>query len=929
MLKISKLTKIYRPSKGAPVTALDGVDLELPERGLIFLLGKSGSGKSTLLNLIGGLDSATSGDITVKGKSSGEFKSVDYDSYRNTYVGFIFQEFHILEEYSIEQNISLAVELQNKKSDPALVDEILAKVELDGYAKRKSNELSGGQKQRVAIARALIKNPDIILADEPTGALDSVTGSQIFDVLKSLSLEKLVIVVSHDRENAERYADRIIELKDGKVISDVSRSLEKLPAENAAAASQAFRVLNSAIIQIKKGYRINPSDMYNLNQALDRADSENAPYPEFEEIASDNQSNTRTFKSTDYKEGKRYGANDYKTVRSRLPLKMSAMMGLSNLKLKKLRLAFTIFLTLIALIAFGFSDVLRSYDYLKTELKTAYDMNADIFTVKNADVNSVGLMFGGGSGYVITPEDLAYIEQKSGQKAVIPNSISLSMNYNYGNITQDVYPGQFSFIEAGAAELNALGVSILPASGLKKGRLPENYNEIVIPEIVALRYLGQTFLEQYDLNAQNGNPLTNSYKIERYDDLIGLEISSNINNDIVKYKIVGIARSLDAKKLNTLLDTELIGSMMLNSFQDSFYSCFIAKKGLSLSFGASNNFNTNDATGWYNTYLNIRDADQRYGNSYIYYLYPQSALENSTPLGDKEILLNYDAVFSLFYRYSYDYNLDHDLVVADFTANYITARKSLEFFKSVTNYSDSSGSSTTQTTIIDNVYAAGIIDDFKATDSYPHNLKIYFQESYYGEIIENYYPLSYEKVYIRLSGNLKEDSALVNKLSERTFELDYQDYTIKLALTLFSVNNGATSLISSLSNILGKVLLVVSIVFMVFSALLLMNFISFSVANKKKQIGILRAIGARSFDVFKIFFTESLTVAALNLILACIAVGIGCAVMNAAITLNLLNFGIRQIALLTAIVTIITFIATFIPVYRFALKKPIDAINNK
>ena len=148
-------------------------------------------------------------------------------------------------------------------------------------------------------------------------------------------------------------------------------------------------------------------------------------------------------------------------------------------------------------------------------------------------------------------------------------------------------------------------------------------------------------------------------------------------------------------------------------------------------------------------------------------------------------------------------------------------------------------------------------------------------------------------------------------------------------MTLFSVNNGATSLISSLSNILGKVLLVVSIVFMVFSALLLMNFISFSVANKKKQIGILRAIGARSFDVFKIFFTESLTVAALNLILACIAVGIGCAVMNAAITLNLLNFGIRQIALLTAIVTIITFIATFIPVYRFALKKPIDAINNK
>ena len=218
MLSVRDLTKSYKAKGGVVTKALDGVSIDFPERGMVFILGKSGSGKSTLLNVTGGLDRPDSGEIIVKGKSSKDFTAADFDSYRNTFIGFIFQEYNILSEFNVEQNIALALQLQGKKNDKAAVEALLEKVDLSGYGHRKPNTLSGGQKQRVAIARALIKDPEIIMADEPTGALDSKTGKDIMDTLKKLSKEKLVIIVSHDLDFAEQYADRIVEMKDGKII---------------------------------------------------------------------------------------------------------------------------------------------------------------------------------------------------------------------------------------------------------------------------------------------------------------------------------------------------------------------------------------------------------------------------------------------------------------------------------------------------------------------------------------------------------------------------------------------------------------------------------------------------------------------------------------------------------------------------------------
>lgn len=226
MIQLHSLEKTYASKKGRQVKALKGISLELPDSGLVFILGKSGSGKSTLLNLLGGLDRPTGGEIVVDGKSSRNFRAKDFDAYRNEYVGFVFQEYDLLEKSTAGANVALALEVQGKEVRQEQVDALFRELELtddDGspICDRQVSELSGGQKQRVAIARALIKQPRLVLADEPTGALDCETGVTLYELFKKFSADRLVVVVTHDKESAEQYGDRIIELRGGQIASDM------------------------------------------------------------------------------------------------------------------------------------------------------------------------------------------------------------------------------------------------------------------------------------------------------------------------------------------------------------------------------------------------------------------------------------------------------------------------------------------------------------------------------------------------------------------------------------------------------------------------------------------------------------------------------------------------------------------------------------
>ena len=246
MLKLSNVSKTYVSKGKQKVEALKDVNLEIGDRGLVFILGKSGSGKSTLLNILGGIDGATSGEIFVDGQSFANFKQADYDNYRNGYVGFVFQEFNLLNDFDVAGNVALALRLSGEKEVSDKVTNALQAVGLAAdYLTRKIDELSGGEKQRVAIARAIVKDNKIILADEPTGNLDSGTGESIWNILKDLSKSKLVVVVTHDRESAEKYGDRIIEIADGRVLSDSGEQPES--KEEAQAFSHQKRSLANSV----------------------------------------------------------------------------------------------------------------------------------------------------------------------------------------------------------------------------------------------------------------------------------------------------------------------------------------------------------------------------------------------------------------------------------------------------------------------------------------------------------------------------------------------------------------------------------------------------------------------------------------------------------------------------------------------------------
>ena len=211
MLETKELVKIYKPKKGVPVTALNKISLKFPEKGMVFLLGKSGSGKSTLLNVLGGLDKYDGGEIIIKGVSSKNFRQQHFDSYRNTYVGFIFQEYNVLDEFSVGANIALAIELQGRRASDSEINDILKQVDLEGFGARKPNELSGGQKQRVAIARTLANEPEVLLMDEPFGALDAQTRVVMQELLADISRRTgtTILFITHDIDEAVLLGKRI------------------------------------------------------------------------------------------------------------------------------------------------------------------------------------------------------------------------------------------------------------------------------------------------------------------------------------------------------------------------------------------------------------------------------------------------------------------------------------------------------------------------------------------------------------------------------------------------------------------------------------------------------------------------------------------------------------------------------------------------
>ena len=264
MLELKGITKDYTAADTS-VRALDGISLAFRKAEFVAVLGPSGCGKTTMLNIVGGLDGYTDGDLLINGKSTKDFKTQDWDAYRNSCVGFVFQNYNLIPHQTVIGNVELALTLSgiSKSERRQRAARALERVGLKEQMNKRPNQLSGGQMQRVAIARAIVNDPEIILADEPTGALDSKTSVQIADLLQEIAKERLVIMVTHNNDLAAQYATRTVNLLDGKVVGDTDpftpepataepEAIDPLPVDEKAAKKREKEIAKAKKAQLKR-----------------------------------------------------------------------------------------------------------------------------------------------------------------------------------------------------------------------------------------------------------------------------------------------------------------------------------------------------------------------------------------------------------------------------------------------------------------------------------------------------------------------------------------------------------------------------------------------------------------------------------------------------------------------------------------------------
>lgn len=897
MIELKGVSKIYRTKKGIKTLALDNISFKLPNKGLFFILGKSGSGKSTLLNILGGLDKYNDGEIIVDGKSTKKFRGKDFDYYRNTYIGFVFQEFNLLDEYDVYDNIILSRKLQKEKISHTVIDDLLNKVGINGLGKRRMNELSGGQKQRVAIARALIKNPEIILADEPTGNLDVETGKQIFSLLKSISKEKLVIVVSHDREAALNYADGIIEISDGKIASNsIQLSLEE----------------------------------------------------------------NRIFKAK----------------KSKLPFTASLKFAFANLGSHKIKLFFTILLIFMSVVFFGTSKILSKFNIEKSHAKTMYEDKTEYITIRKGEYVKAEKRWQNNSHLNFEREDIEAVSKKLNSPYQLEyqlnegnQAIRLDIDYKTLIKREDLsmyylyVPSNFYFIEADETFINQKII----------GKYPEKYDEVMIhsyladyiieagimlyeetpnqfkkeyykptsyEELLDGKYytLGSTKVKITGIVIDNTEPFQYLKKVSRH---VGMGVSESWlglpKNDITKgfselvvsnasyvYVAPHFVENINLKP-NTVIDSEHYIVKIKNgeSFVFAGAETRILENKLNVFNGEklvtveklndseiilpetyldriSNGEYSKLKEGYIKAYndeirnlelenKSIREENKRLEEEYEKNLEINEEVEEPTYKEEKEFVYK-----------------DEDELSLEFIKNYIKENVSLDNEISL---------------LFIPREKQEITSNFKIIGFELNGDDIYLSDQAGSKFMRK----NYEPKYIII--HEREKSKLENIL--RTFPEWNSQY---MSSTIYSYSIDVIRNFFENISILAKY---ASYIFGFFAFILLTNFIVNSIYYNKKTIGILRGLGARKRDIFKIFLNEGLIIGAFSLILSIVTLYIGIYWVNNYISsylfyhIDFVTFTMKNLCIIIGSVIGIIFISSLFTVRKIAKMNPVDAILNK
>lgn len=966
MLSLRDVSKTYRLKNALPVKALDHVSVDFQEKGMVFILGKSGSGKSTMLNVIGGLDKADSGEIVIKGKSSLTFKGHDFDSYRNTFIGFVFQEYNLLEDFSIGKNIALALELQGRKATTEAIHDILDQVDMAGYENRRVNQISGGQKQRVAIARALIKSPEIILADEPTGALDSVTGRQVFEILQKLSATKLVIVVSHDRETAEQYGDRIIEMKDGQVLSDTSKQTR--PAETIRPGLS----VNQNVVHIDEGYQLSSSDF----KLLDTLQNENETV-----ILTKNKVllDAFTFEHTNKEsvKSKDYDGNLLKFIASKLKDLDSMKIGASGLKHKRVRLFFTILLSFVSITFFALTDTMSAFRSNEAHARTLSDNGVENVVLsqryKPEDADDSYYYYAPNVNFTDAHIDTLKTAFPS---ASISPMISENIPLIFDSLTVSGLEGGYKHLQGLITSYDAnrdtrlVGADYLSENDLSllAGTIPDEENEYMITSFMLEMYRRFSFTyftsdgfdnitgntikpAQFSNNAVNNANMIIG-KSFNYNDLdVTISGVIDVDYDIERFTEDNLRPLIsDYQASNALLmDLNARGYLMYYRSDLVLPNLHFSDPDISDEYYRANAGlywqRDEDGYGWTNQINYMIEEDKLIENRLIKF--------SQDPLQDNEVIISYDML------------VNHPNIVENFNLNNYNENNGLSLLTFQENGNEHTfdyiedlmiwATNTSNRAKLANFFQndVGLLEINNANKGSQHAEEIriaglYFPSKTYvteGANTYNVFETWSENSTLTVSADSQSDYplSLINKLSFTNNDANLFNTYSKLVshmngdfeIVVTSQYSDVFSMFGGLIEGLAVIFLVLGSILAGFSALLMMNFIATSISYKKRDIGILRGLGARKLDVVKIFTYESLIIAAINITLAIVVSIPTVALINNTVAaeigadLTLIAFTFRQLGLIIAIAVASALIASILPVLGIARKKPIDAINNR